>query len=111
MCAWLLGYVQLLVTPWTAAHQAPLSTGFFRQEYWSGLPFPIAGDLPNPGIEPTSLVSPALAGRFLTNESLRKPQNTKYLGINLRRIHNISEENTETLYKHTNKDMNKLYII
>ena len=45
------------VTPWTVAHQAPLSMGFPRQDYWSGLPFPSPGDLPNPGIEP---VSPAL---------------------------------------------------
>ena len=42
--------------------------GFSRQEYWSGLPFPLPGDLPNPGIEPTSLASPALAGRFFTTE-------------------------------------------
>ena len=40
------------MTPWTVAHQAPLSMGFPRQEYWSGLPFPSPGDLPNPGIEP-----------------------------------------------------------
>ena len=44
--------------PWTVAHQAPLSVGFFRQEYWSGLPFPPSGDLPNLGIEPASPVSP-----------------------------------------------------
>ena len=50
-------------TPWTAAHQTPLSTGFSRQEYWNGLPFPPLGDLPDPGIEPES---PALAGRFFT---------------------------------------------
>ena len=54
------------VTPWTVAHQAPLSMKFSRQEYWSGLPFPSLGDLPNPGVEPTSLVSPALVGRFFT---------------------------------------------
>ena len=47
-------------------HQAPLSMGVSRQEYWSGLPFPIPGDLLNPGIEPTSLASPALAGVFFT---------------------------------------------
>ena len=41
-----------LVTPWTVAHQAPLSMGFLRQEYWSGLPFPSPGDFPDPGIEP-----------------------------------------------------------
>ena len=51
------------VTLWTVARQAPLSMGFSRQEYWSGLPFPTPGDLPDPGIEP---VSPVLAGRFLT---------------------------------------------
>ena len=50
-------------TPWTVAHQASLSMGFFRQEYWSGLPFPPSGEPPNPGTEPTS---PALAGGFLT---------------------------------------------
>ena len=49
-----LNCVQLFVTPWTVAHQAPLSMEFFRQEYWSGLPFPSPGDLPNPGIEPGS---------------------------------------------------------
>ena len=46
--------VQLFATPWTVAHQAPLSMEFSRQEYWSGLPFPSPGDLPNPGIEPSS---------------------------------------------------------
>ena len=46
-----------LTTPWTVAHQAPLSMGFSRQEYWSGLPFPPPGDLPDPGIK---LLSPAL---------------------------------------------------
>ena len=46
--------VQLFATPWTVAHQAPLSIGFSRQEYWSGLPFPSPGNLPNPGIEPGS---------------------------------------------------------
>ena len=50
----LLSRVQLFVTSWTAAHQAPLSIGFSRQEYWSGLPVPSSGDLPNPGIEPRS---------------------------------------------------------
>ena len=61
-------HVQLFMTPWTVAHQAPLSVGFSRQEYWSGLPFPTPGDLPDPGIESASLVSPALAGGFFTTE-------------------------------------------
>ena len=54
-----------LATPWTVAHQAPLSMGYSRQEYWSGLPFPSPGDLPNPGIEPKS---PALQADSLPTE-------------------------------------------
>ena len=57
-----------LATPWTVAGQAPLSMGFSRQEYWSGLPFPSPGDLPDPGIDP---VSPVLAGGFFTTEPPR----------------------------------------
>ena len=55
------------VTQWTVAHQLPLSMEFPWQEYWSELPFPSPGDLPNPGIEPTSLASLALAGRVFTS--------------------------------------------
>ena len=62
-------HVQLFAILWTVAHQAPLSRGFSRQEYWSGLPCPPPGNLPNPGIEPTSLTSPALAGRFFTTSA------------------------------------------
>ena len=58
-------------TPWSVARQAPLSTGFLRQDYWSGLPFPSPGDLPDPGIKPGS---PALAGRFFTTELPGKPE-------------------------------------
>ena len=53
---WMPSRGQLFETPWTVACQAPLSMGFSRQEYWSGLPFPSPGDLPNPGIEPGSPV-------------------------------------------------------
>ena len=60
-----LNRVRLFETPWIVACQAPLSMGFSRQEYWNGLPCTPPGDLPDPGIEPTSLVSPALAGGFL----------------------------------------------
>ena len=56
--------VQLFVIPWTVAHQAPLSLGFSRQEYWSGLPCPPPGDLPDPGTEPVSLIFPAF-GRWV----------------------------------------------
>ena len=58
--------VLLFATPWTVASQAPLPMGLSRQEHWSGLPCPPLGDLPNPGIEPVSLVSPELAGGFFT---------------------------------------------
>ena len=55
--------------PWTVAHQASLSIGFPRQKHWSGLTFPTPGDLLNPGIEPASLASPALADEFLTTSA------------------------------------------
>ena len=66
VCAQWLSRVQLFVTPWTVAHQAPLCMEFSRKEYWSGLPFPSPGDLPNAGIEPSCPGSPALAGGFFT---------------------------------------------
>ena len=60
-----LSRVRLFATPWTVAHRAPPSMGFSRQEYWSGLPFPSPGDLPDPGMEPRS---PALQAEALTSE-------------------------------------------
>ena len=66
VCA--LSHVQLLATPWTVALQAPLSMGVSRQEYWSGLPCPPPGDLPDAGIEPASATSPALARGLFTTE-------------------------------------------
>ena len=68
-----LSRVQLFVTPWTVAYQAPPSMGFSRQEYWSGVPFPSPGDLPNPGIEPGS---PAFQADALTSEPPGKPRFT-----------------------------------
>ena len=65
-----LSRVQLLATPWTVGHQAPPSVGFPRQEYWSGLPFPSPGDLPDPGIEPWS---PAPQADSLLSELPGKP--------------------------------------
>ena len=61
--------IWLCMTLWTVAHQASLFMGFPRQEYWSGLPCPPPGNLPNPGIKPTSLMSPALAGGFFTSSA------------------------------------------
>ena len=65
-----LSRVRLFATPWTVAHQAPLSMGFPRQEYWSGLSFPPPGEIPDPRIEPASR---ALAGGFFTTQPPGKP--------------------------------------
>ena len=67
----MLSRVHLFATQWTVARQAPLSMGFSRQEYWSGLPFPPPGDLPDPGMEPMPPASPALVDKFLTALPLR----------------------------------------
>ena len=70
------------MTLWTVARQARLFMGFSRQEYWSELPHPPPGDLPDPGIEPTSLKSPALEGRFLTtNASWEAPQKAESMSL------------------------------
>ena len=66
-----LSHVQLFMTPWTVTHQAPLSTEFSRQEYWSGEPFPSPGNLPDPGIKPGFLV---LKADSLQAEPPRKPK-------------------------------------
>ena len=68
-----LSRVQLFAIPWTVAHQAPPSMGFSRQGYWSGLPFPSPGDLPDPGIEPSS---PVMQADALTSEPPGKPRNS-----------------------------------
>ena len=69
---------RLFATLWTVAPEAPLSMGFSRQEYWRRLPLPSLGDLPNPGIEPMSLTSPALAGRFFTISTTWEAHTTQY---------------------------------
>ena len=78
-----LSRVRLSATPWTVAYQAPPSMGFPRQEYWSGLPFPSPGDLPDPRIEPGF---PSLEADALTSEPPRKPHqlySVNYIGIQL----------------------------
>ena len=71
------------MTPWAVAHQAPLSMGFPRQAYWSGLPFPSPGDLPDPGIEPMSPASPALAGGFFTHLATREARGRNQHGASM----------------------------
>ena len=70
----MLSCVRLFATPWTVAQQAPLSVGFPRHEYQNGLPFSSPGDVPYPGIEPTSVASPTLAGGSLWLHCLESPQ-------------------------------------
>ena len=77
-----------LATPWTVAYQAPLSMEFPRQEYWSGLPCPPVGDLPRSGIEPKSLVSPALASEFFTTSITQEALCTYNTVLYLYNIHN-----------------------
>ena len=109
-----LRHVWLFATPWTVAHQTPLSMGFPRQEYWSGLPFPIPGDLPNPGIGPLFLTSPALAGRLFTTSTIWKAQllrwtilklyesNSNYEGLTYIREHHV--------YSHSNDSSGSLLL-
>ena len=76
---WVLNHIQLFVTPWTVACQAPLSMEFSRQEHWSRLPVPSPGNLPDPGVEPVFLTSPEMAGKFFTNDITREAHNIMYL--------------------------------
>ena len=76
VCAQLLSCVQLFVIPWPVALQVPLSIRFSREEHRRALPFSAPGDLPDSGIKPESLVSPAVTGRFFTTGPLGKPCDT-----------------------------------
>ena len=92
--AQLLSCVQLFATPWSLTHQALLSMGFPRQEYWSGLPFSSSGDLSDPGIEP---VSPALADRFFNTEPPGKPS--------------LSGNNVQNQAKFPNRTFNQVFFV
>ena len=75
----MFSHVCLFISPWTVAHQSPLSMGFPRQEYWSRLPFPLSGYPPNPGTEPMSPMPPVVADRFITTSAIWKAQPWKRL--------------------------------
>ena len=89
-CMCVCSVVSDSATPWTVACQAPLSMEFSRQESWNGLPFPSPEDLPNPGIKPTSLASPVLAGGFFTTsntwETRGSPTSTDLSSVSLSTI-------------------------
>ena len=93
-------HVWLFAIAWTVAHQVPLSMGFFKQEYWSGLPFSSPGDLPNPGIETASLMSSAFAGKFFTTSITWETQVAKFLPL-LKILINVSssKENYSESYR------------
>ena len=82
------------MTPWTVARQAPLSLGFLRQEYWSGLPPPSPGDLPDPGIE---LRSPASQVNFLPSKLPRKAEITNWMSRFIRYLTKI-QDNSDSLF-------------
>ena len=84
-------HVRLFATSWTVACQASLSVELSRQEYWSGLPFPTPGDLPDSGIEPASLKSPALTGGFFTTHATIKKGKNASQFILLNQYHHASK--------------------
>ena len=87
---WVLSHfscVWLFVTPWIVVHQAPQSMGFSRKEYWGELPWPPSGDLSHPGIKPTSLTSPVLAGGFFTTCATYEAPNKLLLLLKLKTIY------------------------
>ena len=85
------------VTPQTVARQAPLSVGFPRQEYWSGLPFPPPGNLPDPETEPVSPASPAFAGGFITTEPPGKLKSLELLDL-IKQSANMSQMSANSGY-------------
>ena len=98
-----LSHILLFETLWTVAYQAPPSMGFSRQEYWSGLPFPSPGDLPDPGIEPGS---PALRAEALISEPPGKPWMVNFSRKNF----HVRSHNTLNLAGKKKKSIFKLYL-
>ena len=90
VCVCVFRHVWLFATLWAVACQAPLSVGFPRQEYWSELPFPLPGDLSDPGIKPTSCVAPALGGEFITTEPPGKFYYHLYIQIRKQRYREVT---------------------
>ena len=109
MCVF--GHVQLFATSWTVALQTPLSMGFSRQEYWSGLPFPSPGDLPNPGIKPQS---PALQTGALPSEPPGKPWWLANLAnqptTNHRQIRKLSQDHSSQVPISQSMNMHKINV-
>ena len=113
MCAQSLSRVWLFAKLWTIACQATLSMGFSRQEYWGGLLFPPPGNLPDPGIEPTSPPSPVLAGRLFTSEPHGKPNlYMRHLLIKKYKIYReVENKNWKKIYNKNSEYMYCEYLI
>ena len=95
--------VQLSATPWTVV-QVPLSTGFSRQEHWSGLPFPPPGDLPDPGNEPASLISPELAGGLFTTSTTWEAYRNSIVTTNQNSVIDIQKIESNTNIPRTRRN-------
>ena len=104
-CLSCISCVPLFAIPWTVAHQAPLSRGFSRQEYWSGLPYPPPRDLPNPRVELASSMSPALAGRFSTTNATWEALYEEYI------MQNAALDDSQTEIKIAGRNINNLRYI
>ena len=91
--------VKLLMTLWIVAHQAPLFMGFSRQEYWSGLPCPSPGSLPDPGIEPANLASPALAGGLFTVSATWEADVTYTCNLKIKQINEYLKKKQTHRYR------------
>ena len=91
----MLNHVLTFATPWTIAHQAPLSMEFSRQEYWSGLLFSTPGDLPNPGIKTMSFKSPILVGRFFITLATKEALVRHSPSLNSVLMQDLNNENCE----------------
>ena len=91
-CVLVCRHARLFATPWTAAHQAPLSLGFSRQEYWSGVPFPTKWDLPDTRLEPTS--PPLAGGCFTIKPSWERPKKMYHFSKGRKVVKEVSKMNT-----------------
>ena len=108
-CSSRFSQVRLFVTLWTVACQAPLSMRFPRQEYWSVLPCPSPGDLPDPGIEPMSLESPALAGRLFTTSAAWEAPISGYMFLYIFQIKYRTKQNKQSSTSSGKKSQDHMY--
>ena len=104
-CVCMLNHVRLFATLQTVAHQAPLSMGFSRREYWRVLPCPPPGDLPDSGVEPMSLMTPALAGRLSTDSAIWEALHNYITFLILIIFHTTSITPVQGILKHVFKKL------